>query len=148
MPFSDLSLEDLTDRLTVKARRKATLKRGLGVTAQVLEALLDQYTDCQVVLYDLDLRYVWCGGYGWAKDPADLIGKDPVAVFGPLRGEAASDHYRIALVEEHWWDCRVDGNHWRNRARPVELSGETVGAVLVSWPARSPCNHCEARGSG
>ena len=117
---------DVSDRL----EREEKLQR----TTERYRTLIDNFPNGGVFTFDENLRYTLAGGEGLSEvglTPEDLEGAMPRDIFPEDIAEEIETYYRAALDgEQHTFEQRLDGNHYRIHTLPIGEDDVTAGMAV------------------
>ena len=120
-------LRDITSRV----RREQALRAMKGQ----YQALVDNFPDGGVFLFDEDLRFRLAGGQGLEEvglSPEAMKGKRPHDLFPEQIAREYEEYFRHALNgEKHVYELEYEGNHYRLQALPVYGNDDTIISGLV-----------------
>ena len=118
------------------AIEREQLERNLRQAEQRYKALLENFPDGSVFLFDEDLRYLVARDEGLSVlglTPRDVEGKTLDEVFPPEDVEVQKPKYRAALDgEREVWIQESEGRQYRVYALPVRADGEERRGMIVS----------------
>jgi DNA-binding CsgD family transcriptional regulator len=129
--------DGVTPRPAMPEEDERAVQEALREHAWLLDAMLQQFPNGSVNVFDRDLRYLFAAGTGLGRaglSPADLIGKrlddlfpaDSVAYVRPLYGRAFAG-------EEVVFELAVFGRVYTIRASPLrDRRGSIVAALAIA----------------
>ncbi|MDS0219835.1 response regulator [Haloarcula sp. S1AR25-5A] len=124
------------------AIKREQLEGDLRRAEQRYRALLENFPNGGVFMYDNDLRYLVARGEGLdvlGLSPDNMEGKTLEEVFPPEVVEIQEPRYRAALDgEKQVWTQEYKGRRYRVYALPVETDGEGRVGMVVSQDISEP----------
>lgn len=124
-----VSAVDVTDKEEVKG--------ALQLSNERYKALINNFPNGAVLLFDKECRYQMAGGTGLQKfglTAESLIGKMPTDVVGPELAEEVLFNCRSTLAGESlMFELSMEGRHYRLRTAPIlDEKGDVEAALLIS----------------